>query len=302
MMQVIDTTTSEFDIRPFVEEYSSAVRAFGESISPTWVDDKIGSIANGQEFCIGAVEEGALKGILSYGFRDMRGDAFVTWGAGEADREGLLLLIREYVNRSPREFKLRISGLHPNIRQELMSTVSESLGFVTRSRFEMVCPLGEASSLPDEPINYTTSSIINYDETVLSRLDWEAFSGTTDQKLFFDTEEQNRKMLKSLLSGDYGPVISDASMCVLLDDRPEAMIAVTDVGESAFIADIAVSSRLRGKGVGRYLLTNALKAAGRLKKDKMVLWVSDDNAPAISLYKSMGFTVSRTGVYHLKAE
>lgn len=302
MMQVVDATPPEFEIRPFMEAYSSGVREFGESVSPTWVDDKISSIANGQEFCIGAVEEGALKGILSYSYRDRRGDSFVSWGAGEAEREGLLLLIREYVNRSPKEFKLRISGLHPNIPQELMSAVSESLGFVTRRRFEMVYSLGEVVDLPEETVNYTTSSIINYDEAVLSRLDWESFSGTTDQKLFFDTEEQNRKMLKSLLSGDYGPVISDASLCVLLDDRPEAMIAVTDMGDSAFIADIAVSPRLRRKGVGRYLLTNAMKAAGRLKKEKMVLWVSEDNFPAISLYKSMGYTVSRTGVYYMKAE
>ncbi len=300
-MQIIEVMPDKIDLNSFLGDYSAAVKNFGESISATWVEERTAAISSGQEFCIGVMDRDTLKGILCFSYKDRRGYSFACWGQHEVDREGLLLLVREYANRSPKEFKLRISGLHPNIPRELMSDVCEGFGFGTKRRFEMTVRLEDAMDVPDGAIEYNTVSITKCDESALSKLDWEAYTGTDDQTLFFDSEEENRKLIKSLLSGDYGPVIADASLCVLGDTGPAAMIAVTDMGDSAFLADIAVSRETRRKGIARYLLVNAMKTAGRLKKESMVLWVSEGNTGAMALYKSLGFTVSRTGVYYLKA-
>lgn len=302
MMQIVDATPDRFDLRIFLEAYSSAVRSFGEEVPPAWVDEKIRSISEGKEFCLGIAHGEELEGILSYSFKDRRGYSFICWRSDEVDREGLLLLIREYANRSPQGTKLRISGFHPHVSQELMSSVSEGLGFRTRRRFEMAVPLDASVDQLEAAIQYPTAPITRFDDLTLSRLDWEAYQGTEDSSLLFDSEEDNRKLMKSLLSGDYGPVLADASLCILREGRPGGMIAVTDMGDSSFLADIAVASDLRRKGIGKYLLTNAMKMSRRMKKEKMVLWVSEGNIGALSLYRSMGFSVSRTGVFYLKSE
>lgn len=300
MMQIADVTPDRFNIRIFLESYSAEVREFGESVPPTWVDDKLSGIATGQEFCIGATEGDELKGILVYSYKERRGYSFVCWETGEVDREGLLLLIREFANRSPQGTKLRISGLHPHIDPALMSSVSEGLGFLTRRRFEMTAPIDGQLDGIETSIQYPTASITKFDDISLSKLDWLAYQGTVDATLLFDNEEENRKLLKSLLEGDYGPVIADASLCVLKEGKPSAMIAVTDIGDAAFVADIVVSPEIRGQGIATYLMVNAMRISRRLKKERMVLWVSEGNDNAMSLYKSLGFVLSRTGIYYLK--
>ncbi len=300
MMQIVDAGPERYDIRSFLTAYSGAVTDFGESIPPNWIDDRLSAISSGEEFCIGAVEDDQLSGILSYSYADRKGYSFACWADEDVDREGLILLIREFANRSPEGMKLRISGLHPNISMELMSAVAQEMGFTTSRRFEMTAVLDESVEAFDAPSGLTTVPLTKYNEVVLARLDWSAFQGTADATLFSENEEENRKLFKSLLSGDFGPVLSDASLCVLRDGEPCALIAVTDMGDAAFVADIAVLPDMKGKGTGRFLLVNAMKAARKMRKQRMSLWVSEGNTPALALYKSLGFGIKRTGVYYMR--
>lgn len=300
MIHVVDALESSYNVRTCMEGYALAVRAFGEMVPPGWVDERLAGIADGSEFCLAAASEEGLKGILSYSYRDNKGYSFISWQSDEVDREGLILLLKEYLSRSPTGMKLRISGFHPNVTNEMMSGVVKTMGFQTKRRFEMKAALDSRVDEFETAIQLPTTSIAKVEEAILSRLDWEAYKGTVDESLLFESEDENRKLIRSLLSGDYGPLIVDASLCVLKDGKPVGMIAVTDMGESSFIADIVVSSEMRGKGIGNYLLLNAMKVSRKLKKEEMMLWVSEGNDTALSLYRKSGFTLSRTGIYYLR--
>ena len=300
MARIVDVEGASADLRMFLEDYASAVRDFGESVPQSWADDKPAGLRKGDEFCIGLEAGNILRGILWYSYSGGRGNAFVCWRKEEVDREGLLQLITEYCRRSPAEMKLRINGVHPNIDFELMSAVCEAAGFKTKKRFEMITALDRRVGRMKLAGDYETVPITKCDESALSMLDWLGYEGTPDQFLFFENREENRKLIRSLLEGDYGPVLNDASLAIVRDEGPAAMIAVTDMGDMAFLADIVVSKELRGRGIGRYLLVRAMKACIRLKKRSMLLWVSDWNTNAMALYKSLGFRPSRTGIYYFR--
>lgn len=301
MIQVIDAGAGRHDIAQFLEDYVQAVRSFGEEVHPSWLTEKLASIQNGEEHCLGALTDERLDGILCFRSRNGRAQAFVCWKADAADGEALSLLIEEYIRRSPKDMMLRISGIHPHIRQGLMFTVCDRLGFSIKRRFEMMAPLDKKLESMRASCAYTTAPMTDFNSSALSELDWEGYRNTVDQALLFSSKDDNTRLLQSLLQGDYGPVIGNASICVVRHGKPAAMIAVTDAGRSAFLADIVVAEELRGQGVGRYLLVEAMKAAKRLEKKGMVLWVTEGNERAIALYSSLGFVTTRTGVYYLRS-
>jgi ribosomal protein S18 acetylase RimI-like enzyme len=60
-----------------------------------------------------------------------------------------------------------------------------------------------------------------------------------------------------------------------------------------FITTIAVSAPARGRGFGRALMNKALEIAQERGIERVDLGVEADNAPAIRLYESLGFTRTR---------
>src|SRR3972149_1975628 len=62
------------------------------------------------------------------------------------------------------------------------------------------------------------------------------------------------------------------------------------------LAEIGVRKDLRGRGLGRALLTSSLNSLADLNHDRPALFVTVGNESAIALYKSFGFeSVARTG-------
>lgn len=57
------------------------------------------------------------------------------------------------------------------------------------------------------------------------------------------------------------------------------------------IESLIVAEAARGQGVGRVLLTEGLRLGKQRGAKKAFLEVRDDNLPALSLYRSLGFTV-----------
>ncbi len=300
MISVLEAIPEQADIKPFIAGFGNGVRQFGEALPPNWADERLESVRKGEEFCSAAVEDDRILGIIQYNLQEGRGSAFVSWGDTPPTAEAINLLIRKYVEKMPRDTWLRISGIHPNVPEELMEMASSTFGFVRKRRLEMAADL---SSLPESSApegSFTTVSITEQSEETLSKLDWDSYSGTVDEGMFANSAEDNRKMFSSLLSGEYGPVITNASRCVTIEGKPVAMIAVTDIGDGAFLADIAVLPEYRKKGLGKYLLTNAMKEAAAARKKRMTLWVSEDNKPALTLYSSLGFRELRIGTYYIR--
>jgi ribosomal-protein-alanine N-acetyltransferase len=83
------------------------------------------------------------------------------------------------------------------------------------------------------------------------------------------------------------------------NDVPTGFILVRYVMDEAEVMTIAVDPSARGKGLGRALLTHAINELRPRGVRSMFLEVGVRNAPAINLYRMMGFLVcgKRKGYY-----
>ncbi|MCX5520631.1 GNAT family N-acetyltransferase [Kaistia defluvii] len=71
--------------------------------------------------------------------------------------------------------------------------------------------------------------------------------------------------------------------------RPQGFILVRTVAGEAEVLTIAVAPGARGRGYGRLLMEDALRALYRELVPEVFLEVDENNASAVSLYRSLGF-------------
>ena len=74
--------------------------------------------------------------------------------------------------------------------------------------------------------------------------------------------------------------------------RLAGFVLVRVVADEAEILTIAVRPSVRGRGYGRMLMDEALRRLHRAGASHCFLEVDRDNAPAVSLYRSLGFAVA----------
>ncbi len=79
---------------------------------------------------------------------------------------------------------------------------------------------------------------------------------------------------------------------LVLEDRTEGVVGyavlwcILDQGE---LANVAVTPRLRGKGLGRRLMSRVMEVARERGVEKLYLEVRVSNDAALELYRSLGF-------------
>jgi len=64
--------------------------------------------------------------------------------------------------------------------------------------------------------------------------------------------------------------------------------------EIAWLARIGVRRDCRGLGIGRNLMKTAISRCRQLGYSAVILYVKKDNAPALALYRSLGFMIEET--------
>lgn len=94
----------------------------------------------------------------------------------------------------------------------------------------------------------------------------------------------------------------EIEIAVCLDDGlliGIAMMAKYTVisGHKGMIEDVVVSQDHRGKGIGRKLMELLLTRAKECNLDDVLLFSGHHRTAAISLYKSLGFTLKNSGLY-----
>ena len=79
-------------------------------------------------------------------------------------------------------------------------------------------------------------------------------------------------------------------MTAFFEGRAVGHILIVKKGEGALLGSVVIDERERGKGLGRHLLASALDFAFKtLGAKEACIGVFEDNAGALSLYKSLGF-------------
>ena len=90
------------------------------------------------------------------------------------------------------------------------------------------------------------------------------------------------------------PEVEDPNAYYVVGVRGEEVICYGGfhkVLDEAHITNIAVKSTERGKGIGRFLMSELIARAKMADIAHMTLEVRDGNIPAIKLYESFGFKV-----------
>lgn len=73
-------------------------------------------------------------------------------------------------------------------------------------------------------------------------------------------------------------------------------------GHKGMIEDVVVSQYHRGRGIGRKLMELLLHRAEACQLDDVLLFSGYHRTAAISLYKSLGFTLKNSGLYVKKVK
>lgn len=105
-------------------------------------------------------------------------------------------------------------------------------------------------------------------------IETEAFSSPWRRETFLELIDRPTAELLVMVQGDEGVVGYAVLWCVL------------DQGE---LANVAIAARMRGRGLGRALLTEVLAVAKRRGVETVFLEVRESNAPALGLYHGFGF-------------
>src|SRR3990170_3387701 len=104
-----------------------------------------------------------------------------------------------------------------------------------------------------------------------------------------------REYVTGIWKGETGTYLPLASWTAR-DERGLAGISLVTLWMGMpLLAEIGVRKDLRGRGLGRALLTSSLNSLADLNHDRLALYVTVGNDSAIALYKSFGFeSVART--------
>ena len=68
-------------------------------------------------------------------------------------------------------------------------------------------------------------------------------------------------------------------------------------GHKGMIEDVVVDEAHRGKGIGKKLMLLLLSQAKKEGLDDVLLFSGHHRTPAITMYKSLGFTLKNSGLY-----
>ena len=139
----------------------------------------------------------------------------------------------------------------------------------------------------DENINYSNFHI--GDE--VAELFYKSYKNSSDDE--GESIEDWKLILNDFMNGNYGVIIKD--LCELLyiqGNIAGGIVTALDEGE-LYIVTLAVLPEYRGKNLSLNLLSRLLMKAQEKGYEKIVLYMTDSNIPAINIYNKAGFEVQK---------
>jgi ribosomal protein S18 acetylase RimI-like enzyme len=136
---------------------------------------------------------------------------------------------------------------------------------------------------------WALSGIDASDVLALGSLMLAAYRDTVDFE--GENEEDAVAEVERTLGGEYGPMIADCCFVASHEGRVVAASLVVLSQDRPLLAQLMVEPEMSRKGIGTLLLHasgNALLRAGYTELD---LYVTEENDPAVNLYRKVGFEV-----------
>jgi len=195
------------------------------------------------------------------------------------------------------------TGLANDLEEQLLRQLAARPGSTVIRRFAMERALApdDGAELPPVPEGLTLVPIRDVTLEALAELDQRAFRGTTDELLIGSELAEYRRMLQSLLAGELGPFLDNASTALYRPNPPAlvgALLTCEKSARHAVFLDFMVDPPRRRRGLGRYLLRWGFRALWALGYERVRLWVTASNETARHLYDAVGFSVTHRAVIY----
>jgi N-alpha-acetyltransferase 10/11 len=185
-----------------------------------------------------------------------------------------------------------LAGLGPEEEAEMMA----GLGFARFARSEMRLP-PSAAPPPDGEVEVAVRSrpATRVDIDELARLYARAYDRTFDRYLFLvnlDLARDAELAIREILDGRWGEFLPWASPVVEGEGALSAASLVVRAPYGPLVADVMVDPAAQGRGLGRAVLGESVRALRAKGETVIVLNVTEGNRRAIRLYERLGFVRS----------
>ncbi|MCI4373182.1 MAG: GNAT family N-acetyltransferase [Thermoplasmata archaeon] len=296
------TAASTDDLLELLQTVRRELVLRGEDFQGSWVEKAAEDLRAGRQ---PGWFYSPSKGTGGLAFGNVRGSR--AWGhvhsTDESDSVQLSLALLDGLGSPATTVNVGFTGLTVDAERRLLSTLTARPGATVIERFCMVRTLRpgdtDAPSVPPAGLERVPARDITL--AALADLDWRAFRGSVDDQLVGGDPEEYSRVLTGLLGNALG-LFLDAASTALIETEPTRLIggiltAEVSAREAVFV-DIMVDPERRQKGYGRFLLRWALRALVGLGYEKVRLWVTAVNLPAVRFYEAEGFRrVATTSIY-----
>ncbi len=128
----------------------------------------------------------------------------------------------------------------------------------------------------------------------LAQLTATCYANSAERFLFgaeFEALAAARTLLTTLLDGQFGRFLPEASFALEIDGQIMGATLVTHRPTHNLLADVEVHPTLQGQGHARRLIRATLQALSGDPTTPLGLSVTQENLPAYRLYRNLGFVV-----------
>ena len=219
------------------------------------------------------------------------GHVHVAEESGATERaERLTALLVEDLPSSVRSLNVGFTGLSPAHEVELLGRLAAQPGSSVIERMAMERSLGADDGRPPGPVPQGLALVPIRSVTVeaLADLDFRSVQGTVDALLIGERPEEYRRVTAALLDGSLGRFLDEASTALYQADPPRLVGAILSAERSprkGIFVSFMVDPEFRRRGYGRFLFRWGLRALWALGYERVHLWVTAANAPALELYE-----------------
>ncbi|HTT14346.1 MAG TPA: GNAT family N-acetyltransferase [Thermoplasmata archaeon] len=274
-----------------------------EAPSGAWVERSAGALRAGRQ-AGWFLPDGAGLALVSVRDADAFGHVHVGPGPGAVERaERLATILLGALPAPVQTAAVGFTGLAVEDERAVLATLAQRKGSTLIGRRAMERALGPEDGAPvgAPPAELRFVPIRAVTIESLAELDARAFAGSVDAMLVGSDPAHYREVLGTVLGGELGLFLDEASTALYRPDPPRLYAALLSTERSArraVFVDFMVDPEFRHRGLGTFLLRWGLRALWALGYARVRLWVSDENLPARRLYEAHGFRATATAVIY----
>ncbi len=294
------------DLLELVQRIRRELSQRREAPAGDWVEGVANDLRSGRR--TGWIYPPATGGGLAfYSAREEEAFGHVHIEAGPEDEERAFRLAEALLAGLPasiRSIDVGWTGLPPEGERRVLERLASARPgstIIERTAMERAITAADSAEIGGPPAGLVLVPLTDVTVEALAELDRRAFAGTVDELLVGSRIEDHQRVMRSLLEGDLGRFLSEASTALIVPDPPRLVGSIFSAEQSprrAVFLSFMIDPADRRRGYGRYLLRWGIRALRALGYSSVHLWVTVANVGARALYAEHHFVpIARAAIY-----